>query len=105
MIVALIALFVALGGTATATTLELITSAQIKNGTIQLVDISPRAKAALRGRPGPEGPPGVVGPSGGFDPNKIVYVVWTNDVRPARRGGERNRRLPDGDEGDRRRRP
>jgi hypothetical protein len=64
--VALIALFVALGGTATAGGL-LITSRQIKNGTIQAVDINSRTLRTLAGRQGPagaEGPPGPQGPSG-----------------------------------------
>jgi hypothetical protein len=43
--------------TATAATI-VITSKNIKNGTVQLVDISPKAKAALRGRIGPRGPSG-----------------------------------------------
>lgn len=81
MIVALIALTVALGGTATAATYGLITSAQIQNGTIQLVDVSAKAKAALRGQrgisgsAGPAGPAGAPGANGGFDPNKVTYVT------------------------------
>jgi hypothetical protein len=66
MAVALIALFVALSGTATAGGL-LITSRQIKNGTIQAVDINARTLRQLAGRPGPagaEGPPGPQGPQG-----------------------------------------
>ena len=42
----------------------LITSAQIKNGTIQAKDISKRAKRALRGKIGPSGPQGPIGPTG-----------------------------------------
>jgi hypothetical protein len=47
------------GGSAAA---FVVTSKNIKNGTIQLVDISPRAKKALRGQrgfQGPQGPPGI----------------------------------------------
>lgn len=65
MVVALIALFVALSGTATAGGL-LITSRQIKNGTIQAVDINARTLRQLA-KPGPagaEGPPGPQGPQG-----------------------------------------
>jgi hypothetical protein len=36
-----------------------VTSKNIKNGTIQTVDISPRAKKALRGQRGPQGPQGI----------------------------------------------
>ena len=69
MVVALAALFVALGGTGTAATL-LVTSKQIKDRTIQLRDLSPQAVRALRGARGPqgvagaEGPPGPAGPQG-----------------------------------------
>ena len=69
MVVALLALFVALGGSATAAGV-LITSRQIKDRTIQVRDISPPAMRALRGTrgalgpQGPEGPPGPAGPQG-----------------------------------------
>lgn len=63
MVIALIALFVALTGTATAGGL-LITTRQIKNGTIQAVDINSRTLRQLAGRPGPTGPPGPEGPPG-----------------------------------------
>jgi hypothetical protein len=49
--------------TATAATI-VVTSKNIKNGTIQLVDISPKAKKALRGQRGPQGPEGPEGPQG-----------------------------------------
>jgi Collagen triple helix repeat (20 copies) len=39
-------------------------SPQIKNGSIQVVDISRRARAALRGARGPEGPQGMPGSQG-----------------------------------------
>jgi hypothetical protein len=63
MLVALVALVPALGGTATAAS-GLIGSAQIKNGSIRLVDISPSAKVALRGQRGPAGPQGPQGIQG-----------------------------------------
>ena len=49
MIVAMIALAVALSGTAVAGTAKLITGSQIANGTIKLADIHPSAKTALKG--------------------------------------------------------
>jgi hypothetical protein len=66
-----------------ATAAFVVTSANIKNGTIKLADISPGAKRALRGQrgprgftgaPGAQGPQGVMGPAGGFDPAKVSYV-------------------------------
>ena len=67
MIVAMIALAVALSGTAVAGTAKLITGSQIANGTIKLADINPSAKAALKGdrrdrRAGRRWRPGCPGP-------------------------------------------
>ena len=62
MVVAVIALIAAMGGSAVAA--SLITSKQIKNGTIQTADISKKAKRALKGNRGPAGPAGPVGPAG-----------------------------------------
>src|SRR6267378_553088 len=62
-------LFVSLAGNAAAVT-GLITSKDIKNGTIRLEDLSPATRAALNGASGPQGPqgapgaPGVQGPQG-----------------------------------------
>jgi hypothetical protein len=84
IIVLVTALFVAL--TSTATAAKLITGAQIKNGSIGLVDLSAKAKRALKGKQGPaglQGPAGpagaagaqgIQGPAGGFDPTKVMYV-------------------------------
>jgi hypothetical protein len=57
---AIIAAIVAtLVSAASATAAFVVTSKNIKNGTIQLVDISPNAKKALRGQRGPQGPRGI----------------------------------------------
>lgn len=76
--VAAVCAVVSLGvGATTATAGSLITSAKIKNGTIQTVDLSAKAKRALKGNTGAQGVPGingVQGPAGGFDPAKITYV-------------------------------
>ncbi len=67
MIVAMIALGVALSGTAVAGTAKLITGNQIANGTIKLADIHSSAKTALKGKTGatgPQGPAGAQGPQG-----------------------------------------
>ncbi len=57
IIAAIVAMLVS---AASATAAFVVTSKNIKNGTIQLVDISPRAKAALRGQRGSRGEPGVI---------------------------------------------
>lgn len=62
LIVALIALVVAMSGSAVAA--SLITGKQIKNGTIQRIDLSKKAKASLKGPQGPQGPQGPKGDQG-----------------------------------------
>jgi hypothetical protein len=65
MVVALVALVVATTGSAVAA--SLITSAQIKNGTIQTKDISKKTLKALKGKQGATGAvggPGAAGPAG-----------------------------------------
>jgi hypothetical protein len=71
LIVAMIALAVALSGTAVAGTAKLITSGQIANGTIMLADIHSSAKTALkgqRGETGAQGPAGAQGAQGAQGP-------------------------------------
>src|SRR4030088_2003636 len=62
MLVALLALVMATTGSAVAA--SLITSAQIKDGTIQTRDISKKAQAALKGNAGAAGAQGSQGPQG-----------------------------------------
>jgi Collagen triple helix repeat (20 copies) len=76
--VALLALFVALGGTSVAATTALlprntVASVQVVNGSLQTVDLSKKARTALSGRrgprvlqglPGPTGAAGAIGPQG-----------------------------------------
>jgi hypothetical protein len=70
MVVAMIALFVALTGTAVATTSALITGAQIKNSSITGLDVKNKSltakdfKGSLRGARGPAGPAGPQGAQG-----------------------------------------
>lgn len=70
LVIAMIALFVALSGTAVATTSVLITGKQVKNGSITGLDVKNKSltavdfKGALRGAPGPAGPGGAQGPQG-----------------------------------------
>ncbi len=64
MIVAMIALAVALSGTAVAGTTKLITGSQIANGTIKLADIHSSLKTALKGQRGATGAQGLVGAQG-----------------------------------------
>lgn len=63
LVVAVLAIVIATAGTASATT-ALITSNQIKNGTIRLADISKKARKALQGRTGKTGNAGAAGPQG-----------------------------------------
>jgi hypothetical protein len=89
--IAIAALVVALGGTATAAR-TLIGSNDIANGAIKarhiapnavaLTKIAPAARAALRGRNGAPGPAGPAGPAGAFDLNKISRVVGAETAVP-----------------------
>jgi hypothetical protein len=67
LIAAVVAAVIA-ASAATATTAIVITSAQIKNGTIQTVDISAKAKRALKGNRGPRGALGPAGAAGAQGP-------------------------------------
>src|SRR3954451_8204349 len=62
MLVALLALVMATTGSAVAA--SLITSKQIKDGTIQTKDISKKAQKSLKGKTGPRGATGLTGPQG-----------------------------------------
>ena len=68
MLMLTIVIFAVSGGAATAG--KLMTSSDIKNGTIKTVDMSSSAKRALKGQVGPRGPqgsqgaPGPQGPAG-----------------------------------------
>lgn len=55
---------VVLAGTGSAVAASAITSAQIKDGTIQAKDISAKAKKSLKGKAGPAGPAGAGGTKG-----------------------------------------
>jgi hypothetical protein len=83
-----------------ATAAFVVTSNSIKNGTIQLVDLSTNTKRALKGNQGPrgfsglngapgaagpQGPAGMRGPegaAGGFDPNKVTYATGSGVAGP-----------------------
>jgi hypothetical protein len=69
MVVSLIALAVALGGTSYAAATKLLPknsvgSAQVINGSLQKADLSAKTVSALRGRQGARGAAGTVGPAG-----------------------------------------
>lgn len=70
MVIAMLALFVALTGTAVATTSALITGRQIKNSSITGADVKNKSltpkdfKGSVRGARGPTGPQGAQGPQG-----------------------------------------
>jgi hypothetical protein len=94
--------------TAMATTKALITGAQIKNGSVELVDLSPAAKRALRGRRGLRGPAGPQGSSGapgaagatgapgGFDPAKLAYITGPTVTLPSGQTGGAQATCPAG---------
>lgn len=75
MIVAMIALGVALSGTAVAGTAKLITSSQIKDGSITLSDINANARHALKGKPGAKGVKGDTGATGAPGKDGISGLV------------------------------
>lgn len=67
MFVALIALIVSLTGTAAAARFVITSSSQVKPGSLEVKNLSTKARAALRGQQGPAGPagaPGTAGPAG-----------------------------------------
>ena len=76
IIIAFVALFAALGGSAYAA--SQITSKNIKNGTIKEADLSSSAKRAMKGKTGArgtQGPQGIAGPQGPAGPAATVSVV------------------------------
>jgi hypothetical protein len=87
LVIACLALLVSTAGGAYAGASILIGSKQIKDHSVQYVDLSKKAAAKLRGQRGPQGPqgpqglvglpgtPGTPGAAGGFDPSKISYVT------------------------------
>jgi hypothetical protein len=76
LIAAVVAAVVAAASGSAATLI--ITSKNIKNGTIQVVDISAKAKRALKGNRGPQGPAGVAGPEGQRGPSSAL--IGSRDV-------------------------
>ena len=57
LVVSVLALFVALGGTATAAGVLIKSSKQIKAGAIDASDLSAKARTQLKGADGPAGQP------------------------------------------------
>jgi Collagen triple helix repeat (20 copies) len=74
LVAAIVAALIA-AATAGAGAALVITSKQIKNGTIQAVDISAKAKQALKGNRGPAGPAGQTGAAGATGPVGSVGPV------------------------------
>jgi len=103
MAVALLALVIALGGTAFAQTVlprnsvgsrqlrtGAVTSSDIKDRTIRLSDISRNARSQLRGQRGPAGPPGPPGAGGtgtGTGAANLVVATTTNTVAAGEANG------------------
>jgi hypothetical protein len=83
MVVSLIALFVALGGSAVAARHYVITSSsQVKNGALKAVDLSRSARRALRGARGPVGPAGMPGPPGPSTLGHLTRVDQQKTLAP-----------------------
>jgi hypothetical protein len=72
----------------TATAALVVTSANIKDGTIKMADISPAAKRALKGKRGPRGAQGAQGnqgpqgPQGAQGIQRLVTVEASGSVAP-----------------------
>lgn len=79
VLVAVAAAVFASAATATAAKL-IVTSANIKNGTIQVIDISKKAQKKLKGNVGPQGPQGPAGANGsnGADGTARGYGLVNN---------------------------
>jgi hypothetical protein len=88
MIVALIALVIALGGTAFAQTVlprnsvgprqiraNAVRSSEVKDRSLRVADLSVQARRALRGRRGPAGPPGPAGGAGAGTATTLTVVT------------------------------
>jgi hypothetical protein len=60
---------------ASATAAFVVTSKNIKNGTIQTVDLSAKARKALKGKAGARGPTGARGPAGQQGPAGFVAAT------------------------------
>ena len=102
MVVAMIALAVALSGTAVAGTVKLVTGSQIANGTIKMADIHSSVKTALkgeRGETGAQGPAGVHGAQGPAGPQGATGASGAAGAKGDR--GETGAVGPHGPQGDR----
>ena len=78
-------------GPASGAVAKLITGRDIKNGSIALVDLSPSARAALRGGIGPAGPGGSCWSCGAWGARPVGSIrrksfMWRGRVRAPRRG-------------------
>jgi hypothetical protein len=105
---AVVAAVVAAAISATASeAVNTVGSADIRNGSIKVVDLAPATRAALKGAPGhqgatgpigpqgvqgeqgvagPSGIPGAAGLAGGFDPDKVSYWQGPPTTIPAFNG-------------------
>ena len=96
LVVSLIALLIALGGTSYAALSiprNSVGSAQVINGSLQSVDLSKQAAAALKGKAGSQGIPGTTGQAGAIGPGRPVQRARACGLaRPAGAAGSRARR-------------
>lgn len=98
LIAAIVAAVVA-AASATAATI-IVTSKNIKDGTIQTVDISAKAKRTLKGNRGPRGVSGAVGPAGAQGaPGQAGPQGLAGAQGPAGQQGDQGERGPEGPQG------
>jgi hypothetical protein len=104
-VISIVALFVALGSTATAAgvlgfgsirshhlAVNSVSSVKVKNASLEVRDLSPTARQELRGAQGPAGPTGAAGPVGVGAPMSFATVAGTfatTDITYVDGGGPR----------------
>ncbi len=96
LIAAVVAAVVA-AASGTAATL-VVTSKNIKNGTIQTVDVSAKAKQALKGNRGPQGAAGPAGTAGAQGPPgiQVLQEVVNSEFVPNAQSGQVTATCPPG---------
>jgi hypothetical protein len=84
--VALLALFMALGGTSVAATSALLPknsvgTAQLRNGAVTKKKVATKTFGSLKGSPGPQGPQGPQGPRGAQGPKGVTGIQGVQGIQ------------------------